>query len=552
MKRRKFIKNIVSGSAGAITLGGTPIRLLAGNEALKYAAAASDNDNVLIFVQLHGGNDALNTLIPVHQYDEYYTYRANIAIPKQGLRKYIDVDQSLPSDSQIGLHPDMIFFKQLYDQGKAVIVQNVGYPGMNMSHFHGRDLVFMGLDGNDDELGVRSGWMGRFLDYEYPGYPDDYPTEDMPDPIAIEIGSADRGSSMSIAFHRENGIPIGLSIQSPDHFYNLINGVGVDDSLYYRPQGHAGDELEYIWQFEGMSNVYAERLAEVYNAGNNSSVDYPSEYPHQAPSNYIYNYLSEQLRLIARLIDGGIKTKIFLCRLGGFDTHASQVVQQDSTYGTHAALLYHLSSSIKAFQDDLANLGLEEKVVTMTFTEFGRRVYSNQSYGTDHGTSTPVFIFGSSLHGKVVGTNPDLSNLNNGNMQYNIDYRQIYASIVQDWFNSSPEAVEAAGFSEWTNQRINLFSPASLNETYTSVPKVKCFPNPATNLVNFQFYLHKSSGINIQIINSLGQKVLEKEFGRLHFGQQTLNIDLSELDPGNYIYLIRGDTRIGTGKFIKY
>lgn len=142
MKRRKFIKNIAAGAAGAVALGGSSIKVLAGNDALKLAAAASDNDNVLIFVQLHGGNDALNTLIPVSQYDEYYNFRANIAIPQEGSRKYIDVDMDLPSDSQIGLHPDMLHFKELYDEGKAVIVQNVGYPNMNMSHFHGRNLGF--------------------------------------------------------------------------------------------------------------------------------------------------------------------------------------------------------------------------------------------------------------------------------------------------------------------------------------------------------------------------------------------------------------------------
>jgi uncharacterized protein (DUF1501 family) len=329
---------------------------------------------------------------------------------------FINLDDSIPVQDQAGLHPDMIAFKTLYDQNKAVIVQNVGYPDMNMSHFHGRDIMYMGVDGNDDNSGVSSGWMGRWLDTEYPGYPEGYPNDNMPDPIAIEMGSA-----MSIAFHRDDGIPIGMNVQSPEEFYNLINGVGNPETLLYRPEGHAGDELEYLWEFEAMSNVYASRLRDVYLAGTNSSVDYPEEYPNPAPANFINNPLSGQLRLIARLISGGIKTRIFLCRIGGFDTHAAQVDPSNSSYGAHAALLYHLSSSIKAFQDDLANMGLEDKVLTMTFTEFGRRVYSNESLGTDHGTSTPVFIFGKAVDGKIIGASPDLTDLNNGNLRYSVD-----------------------------------------------------------------------------------------------------------------------------------
>jgi uncharacterized protein (DUF1501 family) len=132
------------------------------------------NDKFLIFVQLHGGNDALNTLIPLDQYNEYYNFRPNIAIPDHGQRKFINVDETLQLADQVGLHPDMIGFKALYDEGKATIVQNVGYPDMNMSHFRGRDIVFMGGDAGDY---FSSGWMGRFLDHEYPGYPDAYPDE---------------------------------------------------------------------------------------------------------------------------------------------------------------------------------------------------------------------------------------------------------------------------------------------------------------------------------------------------------------------------------------
>jgi uncharacterized protein (DUF1501 family) len=548
MKRRDFIRNMAASTAGVITFSGIPVRVLAGHDSLKKFALAANNDHVLIFVQLHGGNDGLNTLIPVSQYNEYYNVRANIAIRDHGSRKFINVDASIPEEDQVGLHPDMMAFKILYDQGKAVIVQNVGYPNMNMSHFRGRDIVFMGLDGNNDTSGVSSGWMGRFLDEEYPGYPQDYPTPEMPDPIAIEIGS-----TASIAFHRDDGIPIGLNVQSPQEFYNLINGVGVDGDQLYLPDGYAGDEVEYIWQFEAMSNVYASRLRDVYNAGHNSSVEYPEEYPNPAPAGYIQNPLSGQLQLIARLLSGGIKTRIFMCRIGGFDTHASQVESYDASYGEHAALLYHLSAGIKAFQDDLANLGQEERVLTMTFTEFGRRVASNESNGTDHGTATPVFLFGKALDGKIIGTNPDLTDLDNGNLRYGIDYRQIYTSVVQDWFGGSPEAVDAAGFSEWSGQRLDLFGASALRGWDDRKQGIHCFPNPASSTLNFRFFLSSPTDIvNIKIFDSFGKTVIERKTTKLIYGPQQISIDVSNLISGNYFYQLEGILKIGTGQFVKY
>ena len=154
---------------------------------------------------------------------------------------------------------------------------------------------------------------------------------------------------MSLAFHRENGIPIGFSIDSPEAFYNLINGVGAAPPIAF-PDSHAGEELRYLMEFEKKSNQYATRLKEVYtNGSNTASVTYPSTYPFSAPLTAISNPLSGQLRLIARLLKGGCKTRIFMCRIGGFDTHANQVEKFDTTMGTHAALIYHLIRSSKSF-----------------------------------------------------------------------------------------------------------------------------------------------------------------------------------------------------------
>ena len=546
MKRRIFIRNIGATVAGSFALGGIPLRALTSRAAFTKAALAGDNDNVLIFIQLHGGNDGLNTLVPIGQYNEYYNARANIALPDHGSRSYINVDTSIPLNRQVGLHPDMIHFKSLYDEGKAVVIQNVGYPQMNGSHFRGRDIVFMGLDGTEDNESVASGWMGRFLNLEYPEYPDAYPNETMQDPIAIEMGNA-----MSLAFHREEGIPIGLNVQSPQAFYDLINGVGVDNATLYKPEGYAGSELEYLWQFEGMSNVYAERLKSVYDNGSNSAVEYPESYPAPTPDIFKKNPLSGQLRLIARLLQGGIKTRIFLCRIGGFDTHGNQVEPYDSTLGTHAALMYHLSSAIKAFQDDLANLGLEEKVLTMTFTEFGRRVYSNNSYGTDHGTSTPVFVFGKKVKGQVVGDNPDLTDLQGGNMKFQVDYRQVYTSVLQDWFGASEQALEEARFSDFVDNRIDILGlRVGVDDLRESKQKVMAYPNPAKDQVYIQFFMQQPGSADIMIFDVSGREVYRKTLTRLNYGSQKHMVNISHLTPGQYVFSVKTNIFTEAGKLI--
>jgi len=360
------------------------------------------------------------------------------------------------------------------------------------------------------------------------------------------------GNSMSLAFHREDGIPIGLNIASPQAFYDLISGVGNYNLTFYRPDGHAGDELEYLWQFQDMSNLYAGRLKDVFNAGTNSTVNYPEEYPFPAPPAYLKNPLSGQLRLIARLLSGGIKTRIFVCRIGGFDTHANQVLEDDATLGTHAALLYHLSTAIRAFQDDLANLNLEDRVLSMTFTEFGRRALSNNSYGTDHGTSTPVFLFGKALEGKIVGTNPDLKNLSGGNLQWDIDYRRIYTSVVQDWFGADPEAMEATGFGEWVDQRIDLFGLTGTESIKQSENAIKCFPNPAHHRISLQFFVNEPSNIQIRITNTGGQVVLNENAGHREYGLHQFDINIDSLKRGSYIFIIEGKSKLGAGQFIKY
>jgi uncharacterized protein (DUF1501 family) len=545
MKRRHFIRSVAYGSAAGLTLGGVPLKLLAGNPGLKRLAAESINDKVLVFIQLHGGNDGLNTLIPISQYDDYYNLRPNIAIRHTGTRSYLEVDNTVDENARVGLHPEMLAFKQMYDQDKVAIIQNVGYPNMNLSHFRGRDVVFMGTDESQTNQ-YNSGWMGRYLDNIYPGYPDAYPSETMLDPIGIELSG-----TLSLAFHRENGIPIGLNIGSPEQFYQLINSVGVDPPIAF-PNSHAGDELRYIMEFEKKSNQYAGRLKEVYDAGSNSSVEYPEVYPYASPIRA--NNLSSQLKLIARLIKGGVKTKIFLCRIGGFDTHGEQVDENDPSLGLHAALLHNLSGAVKAFYDDLANLEIDDRVLSLTFTEFGRRAKSNDSYGTDHGTATPVFVFGTQLNSGIYGVNPSLKveDMNHYNLVYNIDYRRIYTSVIQDWFEGDNEALIQTGFSDWVNDKLPIVRTTGIS-SYTpgeNPTSLLVYPNPVQDQLHIQVQLEFRGEVILHVIDSTGRRVKSIQ-GEGIFGSNFYDMDVSDLVNGMYHLQMMHRGKSYGSKFLK-
>lgn len=544
MKRRSFLKKIGAGATAPILLNNIPVNSLANSNALARLASSvdKDDDRVLVLIQLHGGNDGLNTLIPIDQYDEYYRLRPNIAISNTGNRKYIDLDSTLPDDMQLGLHPDMTGIKSLYDDGSAAVIQSVGYENMNQSHFRSTDVWFMGGD-YDDYYG--SGWMGRYLDTLYPGYPDSFPNEDMPDPLGLEIGN-----SVSLAYHREEGIPAAISVRNPDQFYNLISSVGVnppesiEDTLY-------GKELNWIVDIEEKSNQYAGRLKELYDNGKNApGVVYPETY-NQAVStgNLKTNSLAAQLKVVSRLISGGSKTKIYLVRLGGFDTHANQVEEYNTSLGSHSTLLYYLSSTIKAFMDDLKAQNLHERVMGTTFSEFGRRAASNGSYGTDHGSATPMFVFGAHTIPGVYGKNPDLFDLYRGNLKNQFDYRQVFTSLLKDWLCASDEAIEASQFSDFVDTRIpfvgktvGLDNDHLSRESLLEAP----WPNPSKDFITYEYSIKRASEINLSIWSSNGMfiKNLVSEYQLP--GTYQVSDDISNLERG--AYLLKLSTQKGITK----
>jgi uncharacterized protein (DUF1501 family) len=558
MKRRNFVKKM-SMAAIPFTIGGIPLKLMAENS-LTRMAKQSTNDRVLIILQMHGGNDGLNAVIPVEAYDLYYSRRANIAIPsKNSLRKMIHLDGTLKSDAQVGLHPDMIGLKELYDRGRATIVQGVSYKNNNGSHFRGRDISFMG--GSFDDY-FSSGWVGRYLQNEFGllQYPDDFPTPDMKDPLAIEMGS-----DVSLIFHQEGHIPTSISLNDPEGFAKLVEELegfvdeGIDPrgkppvALNDSPYGH---ELNWILDLEDKSEDYAERLYEVYKRSPESTVTYPEKYPFNAPSGSMRNGLTPQLKLIARLLDGGgpdmgVKTKVFLVKIGGFDTHAEQVESYDPTMGAHAALMYHVTAAMNAFQADLAARGIEDRVLTVTTSEFGRRVHSNGSYGTDHGTGGPVFIFGKGAAPGVVGKVPDLTK-DNIEMQY--DYRQVYASILKDWMLVPAEKInndiffknfidgpkeEGTGNYEPISVATDVVTGVHEDFRTSRFKLYDCFPNPVKSEVNFGFRINAKSNVKLTLLDSQGRQLNVLMDEEKEAGEHFVKADMGVWPAGVYLYHIK-------------
>lgn len=221
------------------------------------------------------------------------------------------------------------------------------------------------------------------------------------------------------------------------------------------PAGHYGSELQYLTDIERNTGQYASRLLSVYNNGSNS-VSYPTGYTGSGTS-YSSNYLSEQLSIVARLISGGCKTKFYLVRLNGFDTHDGQVDGGSPHTGGHAVLLNFLSEALRAFQNDLAGLGLEDRVMTVTFSEFGRTAPENGSLGTDHGTTAPMIIMGKGVNPGMTGTNVDLSQIQNNNIvPFQHDYRQIFTTLLQDWMGAGSGSLSAAEMNSFSANKLDL------------------------------------------------------------------------------------------------
>jgi uncharacterized protein (DUF1501 family) len=447
MNRRHFLANMATTMASSallpVTIDGLGLKAFGKDTALVKSLLESTSayqDRVLVLIYLNGGNDGLNTVIPLDQYSEYISLRSNIAIPE-------NLVLPLNSNDVTGFHPSMSGLRDLYNEGKLSIIHSVSYPNPSQSHFRSTDILMTAVDSDKTEL---TGWSGRYLEDRFPNYPGDYPNENMEDPLALQIGFI---TSPTLLGSQQS---MGIAIDNPEKFYQLVDSSHTT-SPSDLPCCTAGDLVSYIRRQQILSIGYASEIKSAADAGKNLA-----SYP--APSEK--NSLSDQLKIVARLIHGGLKTKIYFVSLSGFDTHASQVNNSSTTQGDHALLLGKLSSAIYAFQQDLHLQGTEDRVVGMTFSDFGRRATSNASKGTDHGVAAPMFVFGTGIKRQVVGTNPDLTNgllpanphpsETQRDIMMQIDFRRVYADILNDWFGTARNKTDEFLFRNFPT--ISLFS----------------------------------------------------------------------------------------------
>jgi uncharacterized protein (DUF1501 family) len=409
----------------------------------------------------------------------------------------------------------------MFNDGKMNIVQSVGYENPSFSHFRDTDVWNSGDTRRNRRERVKTGWMGRYLESEYPGYPDAYPSAEMPDPLAIQI------SNFPTLTVQGSIYSMGLSITNPEKIYSFVNPFS-DYPLNAVP---ANKELRFLRVISEKTKIYSDIIRTAYQRSGTMAT-YPTA-----------NGLAEQLKIVARLIKGGLKTRVYTVTMGGFDTHKRQVNASDTTTGTHAKLMKDLSQGISAFQQDLEMMGLDDRVMGMTYSEFGRRIKSNASLGTDHGAAAPLIMFGKHAKKGIMGNSPDIPAdiqvVNNIPFQY--DFRSVYASVLEQWFCVKQPALNTILLQNY--QSLPLITgpcgvaddPGDTNNNSNDL-LLKMWPNPYTVNATIQFSTTGGHTM-IQQINSLGQVVKVLANGEYTAG--TYNIDIYNDGFPSGAYFIR-------------
>ncbi len=496
MKRRDFIQVM-------LPLAGLPVvwpmwsfaRPLSrgkGQRAFNYPA----DGRVLVLVQLAGGNDGLNCVVP-YRNDIYYRERPQIALA---------ANEVIPLNDEVGLNNALSPLQPLYDAGNLAVVQGVGYPNPDRSHFRSTDIW---LTGSGSEEVESTGWLGRYFDLVCP----DGEACGTFGPPAIQIGL---NSSLALLGRDQKGI----ALQNPLEFYQLVSrqGGGHDPQPQPEPLTPAGRELEFLRDTAASAFQFAGEIVQAYQSKENL-VGYPDE------------SLAQQLAIVARMIAGGLSTRVYIVSLRGFDTHANQT-------GVHRTLLSRLAAALAVFQQDLENLGVAGRVAGVCFSEFGRRVKQNASQGTDHGTAAPMFLFGRPVSGGVHGAHPSLGALENGDLKHLIDYRQIYATLLDQWLAGDPAAVLEENFTQLplfnTSTRVEQTAPAP-DDFYLA----QNYPNPFNPQTTIAYGLPRPAQVKLAIFSSLGRHVATLAEGWQNAGRHTVTWDSNGHASGAYFFKLQ-------------
>ena len=498
MKRRQFLRNSLAVSLGSMLIPRWLHPLLAQSDFLRDRG----QNRILVILNLGGGNDGLNTIIPFED-DEYYNLRPTVAIPQNEL---LEITETL------GLHPAMAPLMDLWNNENMAIIQNVGYDSQDLSHFRSTDIW---RSASDVDQVISTGWVARYLETIYAGYVENPPEE----PMALQQGSTD-----GLLLTGNEGVP-GIIVDDPSIFYNLVNETYESEYNNDPPETAGGDELEFVRQIDNNSFAYAAVIQAAAEAGQNT-VEYPND------------NVGTQLSIIAKLLSGGLYTPIFLTHQYGYVTHNNQL-------NDHNNLLTVMSNSISAFFQDLANLGLKYRVVLLTTSEFGRRPFENGSVGTDHGAGAPQLLFGSKVKGGIYGTNPNLTDFdNNANLLHEFDFRQLYATLMTQWFELEQEDIENILFHPFEtfpiiDNRFPQVSYPSGKETDLSIPKdyllSKAYPNPFNPNTRLQYAVKEKGYVDIIIYDLKGREILHPVHELKPAGFYTLDIKGGNWPSGTYV-----------------
>ena len=492
--RRDFMTHSAAVAGGtAFMLGSTPVHATSGTSLLR-ALANMDTDRVLVLIQLGGGSDGLNVVVPVTN-SRYYEARPTIAVQQAN---------TFALDSDFGLNSAMSSLEPMWGEGDMAVVHAVGYPDHNLSHFRSTD-IWASASGSEETL--NTGWTGRYLDVEYPDYVSNPPEY----PVALRIGGA---TGMLL---RGGATTMGMSFSNAGQFEQLeATGELYDESDV--PDNVFGEELSFIRSVYNASLRYVDAVIDAADAGTND----PN-------ANYPGGSLGDSLAIVARLIKGGLQSRLYVVSHGGFDTHSDQNNRQPG-------LLQTLANAATAFQTDLETGGRDEDVLTMTFSEFGRRVEENGSQGTDHGTAAPLFLFGGGVNGGLYGDGPDLINVdNNGNLFHTTDFRSVYATVLQQWFGLSlviSDTILGGSFSPLGLVTVSAENPTPSIPTQFALEPA--YPNPFAHSTTIAFALDRPSQIRITVLDARGRVVGRLVDGPRTAGRHSVRFDSYDLPSGTY------------------
>jgi uncharacterized protein (DUF1501 family) len=363
----------------------------------------TSNKRILVVVQLGGGNDGLNAVVPYAE-PLYYQARPTLAIAQKDV---------LPISAEVGFNPNLTAFKSLFDAKQLALLQGVGYPNPNRSHFRSTDIWTSGVPDKIEQ----TGWLGRYLDAQCSG-------EDR------RLHAVDIGTTVSRLFWTGQSIvPAISSIETfdleadarfPDYKNNQV------DTLKLLNGGNGKTPYDDYIRKVALDALQTSDELKRIAAGYHSSVQYP-----KTP-------FADGLRTIAKVIQGDLGTRIFHITIGSFDTHAAQLAAQNG-------LLKTVADALQAFMQDLEGIGRADDVMIMTFSEFGRRVAENASKGTDHGAAAPMWLIGGGVTPGIVGNHPSLTDLDDGDLKFGIDFRSVYGTILHDWLGADPKPIIGTG-----------------------------------------------------------------------------------------------------------